>query len=82
MKIKRLTLTIEPRVPMRDLMTLKWKIEDGYKEFDYTHTLWAEDLVAVNDFKSTWDHIWEKAKFEIERELQEPVVGKIPDGGK
>jgi hypothetical protein len=80
MRIKRLVLTIEPEYPHEDLTALKWKIEDGYREFDYTHTLWSRESLVANDFKSMWDHLWEKAKFEIEREVLKDPVGKVSDG--
>lgn len=71
MTIRNLTFTIEPHYQMPGLVTFKWKIEDGSKELNYSHTLWYESPIQENDFKSMWDHIWEKAKYEIEREVLE-----------
>lgn len=68
MKIKRLTVSIEPHY-VDGLVWMKWKILDSInKEIGYDQTLGAEEIIGANDFRSIFDHLWEKAKYLIEKE--------------
>lgn len=55
---------------VQDLIFIKWRISDGFKQIGYDQAFPKREIMDSNDFKSVWDHVWEKAKFLVEEQLE------------